>query len=264
VRDAAVIFCVNSGRVGSKHLAKLIDTSREAHGLHEADPAMNGPFLRMVEVAHESESFDQRLIKVRAIDDWMRRHPKKPVYCETNHLFIITFHDVAAANFPRMKVIFLRRALPLVVKSFIELGYPDRNLKWRDWHISPSAATAAIPPLAPDDELDPFDRVIAHLIDVEARGERFRASHPEIPTFDVRIDELGAQEGVDRLFTGLGLSSTAETAQAIGTRGINTKAKWKSRLGVSVSVDECRRRIDRYLVRAAHLGIEVPAGLALD
>jgi hypothetical protein len=260
-----VIFCVNSGRVGSKHLAGLIDTSREAHGLHEAEPAMNGPFLRMVEAAPEPASFEQRLIKVRAIEEWMRRHATKPVYCDTNHLFIVTFHDVAVASFPRMRVLFLRRALPLVMKSFVELGYyTDRNPDSPEWHISPSAATAAIRPLAPFDELDPVDRVIAHLIDIEARGERFRAAHPEIPTLDVRIEELGTADGVDRLFAALGLSSTEETALALGRRGIHKMTKWKRQLGISISVEECRRRIDRYLERASQLGIEIPANLALE
>lgn len=264
MRMDEAIFSVNSGRVGSKYLAKLIDTSGEAHGLHEADPVMHGPFLRMVEAAPESESFDRRLIKARAIEEWMRQHATKPIYCETNHLFIVTFHDVAVASFPRLKVIFLRRALPVVVKSFIELGFPDRNWQWRDWHISASAATAAAPPIGPESELDPVDQAIAHLIDIEARGARFRAAQPEIPVVDVRIEDLATPAGVDQLFARLGLSATDATAKVMARRRVNSMDRVKERLGISISVDECRRRIDRYLARAARLGIEVPAGLALE
>jgi hypothetical protein len=260
-----VIFCVNSGRVGSKHLAALIDTSREAHGLHEAEPAMNGPFLRMVESAPESATFEQRLIKIRAIEEWMERHATKPVYCDTNHLFIVTFHDVAVASFPRMRVLFLRRALPLVVKSFVELGYyTDRNADSAEWHISPSAVTAAAPLIAPFAELDPIDRVIAHLVDIEARGERFRAANPQIPTVDVRIEQLGTEEDVERLFGALGLTTTDETSVAIGRRGIHKMKKWKSQIGISISLDECRQRIDRYVELASQRGIELPATLALE
>jgi hypothetical protein len=260
-----VIFCVNSGRVGSKHLAALIDTSREAHGLHEAEPAMNGAFLRMIETAPESASFEERLIKIRAIEEWMHAHATKPVYCDTSHLFIATFHDVAAASFPRMRVVFLRRALPMVVKSFVELGYyTEHNPASCEWHVSPRAVTAAIRPLAPFEELDPVDRVIAHLIDIEGRGERFRAANPHIPTFDARIEELGTEDEVARLFEGLGLSTTDETAHAIGRRGIHKMKKWKQQLGISISTDECRRRIDRYLEHASRVGTEIPATLALE
>ena len=260
-----VIFCVNAGRSGSKYLAELVDTSGEAHGLHEPDPLMGGPFLWMVARAPEAESFDERMIKCRAIEAWMLEEGTRPVYCETNHLFVVTFHDVAVAAFPRIKVIFLRRALPVVVKSFVELGYfSEHDPGWPDSHISPNAVTAAIPAIAPDDELDHVDLVIAHLIDIEARGARFRAANPGIPAVDVRLEDIVTPEGADRLFGALGLTPAAATSAVIAGGPINHKIRKKAKRGLGISVDECRRRIDRYLDRAAQLGIEPPATLALE
>jgi hypothetical protein len=265
VEPDEVIFSVNSGRVGSKYLAELIDTSDEAHGLHEPRPAMKGRYLWMVAAAPEEESFDVRQVKAQAIREWWRQHATKTVYSETNHLFIVTFHDVAVASFPRMKVVYLRRALPRVVKSFVERGFfSDESATWQKWHIVPSAATAAVRPIAPEEELDPVDRIIAHLIDIEARGARFRAAHPEIPCVDVRIEELSRREGVDRLFDAFGLTPTSATEQIVAKGAVNLKEKAKRRVGAQVSEDECRRRIERYLDRAANLGIEVPSSLAVD
>lgn len=260
-----VIFSINSGRVGSKFLAELIDTSSEAHGLHEPRPPMKGRFLERVAQSPETESFDERSVKVDAIRSWFSEHATKPVYCETNHLFIVTFHDVTVASFPRMKVIWLRRALPAVVKSFVERGFfSDERTTWRKWHISPSAVTAAIRPIAPDAELDSVDRTIAHLIDIEARGARFREAHPDIPCLDVRIEGLSSADGVERLFTFLGLTPTKATQAIVDGGAVNEKKKSKTRVGASISVDEARRRIDRYLERAGELGIEVPSSLAVD
>ena len=260
-----VIFSANSGRVGSKFLAELVATSAEAHGLHEPQPAMKGRFLEMVAAAPESESFDERQVKADAIRSWFSEHATKPVYCETNHLFIVTFQDVAVASFPRMKVVYLRRALPAVVKSFFERGFfSDESTTWQKWHISPNAVTAAIPAIAPDDELDTIDRIIAHLIDIEARGARFRGAHPEVACVDAKIGDLSSPEGADRLFSSLGLTPTSATGAFLAGGPVNVKEKSKRRVGASISVDECRRRIDRYLERAAELGIEPPSGLAFD
>ena len=260
-----VIFCVNSGRVGSKYLARLVDTTIEAHGLHEPDPVMGGPFLGMVTASPEEDSFSERLVKCRAIEDWMHRNGTKPIYCETNHLFVVTFHDVAAATFPRMRVIYLRRALPLVVKSFVELGYMSSlDPGSPDSMISPNAVTAAIPAVAQDAELDHVDLVIAHLIDMEARGVRFRAAHPEIPAVDARLEEIITPNGAARLLDALDLTSSDETAAAVAGEPVNHKIRKKRKRRLAISVDECRRRIERYLERAAHLGIEIPSSLAVD
>jgi hypothetical protein len=260
-----VIFCVNSGRVGSQYLASLVDTTIEAHGLHEPDPVMGGPFLRMVAASPEEESFSERLVKCRAIEDWMERNGTKPIYCETNHLFVVTFHDVAAATFPRMRVIYLRRALPLVVKSFVELGYMSSvDPGSPDSMISPNAVTAAIPAVAQDADLDHVDLVIAHLIDMEARGARFRAVHPEIPAIDARLEEIVIPDGAGRLLDALGLTPSDETAAAVAGEPVNHKIRKKRKRGLAIAVDECRRRIERYLERAEQLGIEVPSSLPLD
>jgi hypothetical protein len=265
VEPREVIFSVNSGRVGSKFLAELVETSAEAHGLHEPQPPMKGRFLDLVTTAPEAASFAERRIKADAIRSWCSEHATKPVYCETNHLFIVTFQDVAVASFPRMKVVYLRRALPSVVKSFFERGFfSDLSTTWQKWHISPNAVTAAIPAIAPDDQLDAVDRIIAHLIDIEARGARFRGAHPEVACVDARIEELSSPEGAARLFSSLGLTSTAATEAIVSGGAVNVKGKSKRRIGASISVDECRRRIDAYLARASAAGIEVPTTLSIE
>jgi hypothetical protein len=106
--------------------------------------------------------------------------------------------------------------------------------------------------------------VIAHLLDIEARGARFRAANPQIPTVNVRLEEFESRAGVDRLFGLLGLTPTDATAAIVGGGPINHNVRKKAKRGLTISPDECRRRIERYLERAARLGIDPPSGLVLD
>src|SRR4051794_15459968 len=94
VADRKLIFCINSGRSGSKYLAQLLGTARNVKAHHEAEPKMNGEFIDMINTQPLEATREKRRVKVNAIVDLLRASGRKDVYAETNHTFIKTFYDV--------------------------------------------------------------------------------------------------------------------------------------------------------------------------
>ena len=83
----------------------------------------------------------------------------------------------------------LRRELARVVKSFVELGiYTERNAAWPDWMPSVEARTRAIDPPASEASLTSLERIIAYLVDTEARAQRFLRDYPGVRVFETRLE----------------------------------------------------------------------------
>ncbi|MEY2545909.1 MAG: hypothetical protein QOG48_1026, partial [Verrucomicrobiota bacterium] len=146
-----------------------------------------------------------------------------------------------------------------VLKSFVELGYfSERNPNWQKWMSSPNAVTAALPAFAPDRELDQFDRCIAYLIDIEARGERFTSEYPNVPTHDVRLEDLNKIDNVEALFERLGVKSTSATKKLVG-QIVNEKQRRKSSVTNPTTLEECERRLGEYIEKARARAVKLPA-----
>jgi hypothetical protein len=259
-----LVFCINSGRSGSQYLAELLGTAEEVISYHEPQPPMTGDFLSLINNNNYSDSLRVRKIKSHTIKNVIRNFPEGKIYCETNHMFIKTFFDIVCKDFKKIDVIILRRYLPSVLKSFIELGYfSEKNPNWPLWMSSPNAVTAAISCLDKDENLDQYDRCIAYLIDIEARAIRFQKEYPLIPTHEVRLESLNNYEQIKELFKRLKITPTKNT-EAIYTEKINqrsgTKIKYQE---IPVSLNYCEERINRYINLATEKGIVIPSSLAL-
>ena len=263
VADRRLIFSINSGRSGSRYLAQLLSTARHVKGFHEAKPKMSGEFTAMINAGALELSRAKRRVKADAIAETLRASSPEDVYVETNHMFIKTFFDVVLEDFHNVAVIILRRELALVLKSFVELGYfSSRNPRAFQWMSSPNAATAALPAIGPDATLDQFDLCIAYLLDIEARGERFKSEYPTVPTHEVRLEQLNEVTYVEELLRRLGLTPTAATRELCG-RAINQRQPRKQDIANPTTVEECRQRLADYIRRAEDRGIKIPAATAL-
>lgn len=259
-----LIFCINSGRAGSQYLAQLFKTAHDVQSFHEASPKMMGEPLRMINALPLEATREARRIKVSAIADSLRKMRPHEIYAETNHMFIKTFFDVVLAEFSNVDVVILRRSLPYVLKSFIELGYySPLNPVAPDWMSSPNAATAALRPVAPDDQLDQYDAAIAYLLDIEARAQRFIRDYPLVRIHEARLEQLLDREGVAAFLTRLNLVPTELTWGFVGQR-INDRLHRKSHFNNPTTLDECRRRLNAYVDRAEKAGIVVPRTAALE
>ena len=262
VANRHLIFSINSGRAGSKYLAQLLSTTREVKSFHEAEPKMSGEFLGMINAGPLEISREQRRTKSQAIATVLRANPGE-TYAETNHMFIKTFYDVVLEDFHNVEVIILRRDLASILRSFIELGYfSPRNPKSYQWMSSPNAATAALPAIAPDSELDQFDLCIAYLLDIEARMQRFQREYPDVPTHEVRLEQLNEVGFVREFLARLNLKPTWRTRWLCG-RSVNDREHRKVKVGNPTTLDECRRRLANYIEQAKSLGIKVSASAEL-
>ncbi len=253
-----MIFCINSGRSGSRYLTELFRTARDVKSFHEAKPNMSGEPLRLINALPLEASREVRRVKLCAIADSLRGMLPHEVYAETNHMFIKTFFDVVLAEFSNVDVVILRRSLPHVLKSFIELGYysPLNPTAWQ-WMSSPNAATAALRALAPDDRLDQYDAAIAYLLDIEARAQRFVRDYPSVRTHETRLEELLDRDGVAAFFQRLNLVPTARTWEFAGQM-VNDRSHKKRQFNNRTTLDECRRRLHDYVARAEKAGIVIP------
>ena len=263
VADRHLIFSINSGRAGSKYLAQLLGTAPDVESFHEAEPKMSGEFIGMINAAPFADSKEKRRIKSEKIAEVLRGSDPAATYAETNHAFIKTFFDVVLEDFRNVEVIILRRDLPLVLKSFIELRYfSARNPLAYSWMSSPNAAMAALPALAPDAMLDQFDLCIAYLLDIEARTERFQKEYPNVRRYEVRLEELNESGRVQDLFRRLGLTLTQATAELCG-RVINERQPRKQAIANPTTLAECEQRLADYIERAEARGIRVPGSAVL-
>ena len=258
---AEFIFSINSGRSGSNYLCNLLGTAKNSISFHEASPQMNKQYLKLVNNHSYNFSYKERMVKVNKIKS-VKLSGK--IYCETNHMFIKTFHDVAAESFgTSMNVIILRRYLPDILKSFIELSYFNKNPASFEWMTDPNANTAAIQCIDKTNKLNHFEKCIAYLIDIEGRAQRFKKDNPNIKTHDVRIEDLNNVTYVANLFKTLNLQKTNKTYNFVGTV-INQRDARKQHFKNKVSISECEDKIYKYIDRAKKLGIDMPNELALD
>jgi hypothetical protein len=263
-KDTRLIFSINSGRCGSAYLAKLLNTCSNTTAVHESPPFMTHGIVDLVDQYPYSQSFYDRYFKVCCIKKELRGLNFPKVYCDTSQMFIKTFYDVALDAFPsQIEVIILRRYLPLVLKSYLELRYFQPQCSASRWMASPNGATAAAIPIDKDANLDEEDLIIATLIDIEARAQRFKQNHPDVKVYDLRIESLNSAEPVLSFLSKLELRPSNETNTIISSGKINTRSSIKQLNSSSVDLGYCKERINRYLQRAAEIGISVPCTLAL-
>lgn len=254
------IFSINSGRCGSEYLSALLGTAEGVHAEHEAEPTMSGPWLDLCRRAPLAASIEKRMLKADAIRHALAGLPPGTTWAETNHMFIKTFWDVALKAFDptNIDVIILRRHLPSVLKSFMELGYfSDRNRVWPGWMHTPGSLLATLEPLGRDDASDPFDLAIGYLLDIEARAQAFAAQAPGCRVHEARLEGLQDMAGVGQLFAGLGLEPTEATAAMVGRR-VNERRERKAEMGMGATLDVCEQRLAEHLARRRASGLALP------
>jgi len=95
------IFSINTGRAGSKYLAKFLSTAKSVTADNEPEPKMIGDILKLVEHNSYKESYKDRIYKVDAIKRVILDSPCS-TYVETSHMLIKTFFDVVINELPKL------------------------------------------------------------------------------------------------------------------------------------------------------------------
>ena len=108
-----VIFCLTSGRSGTKYLSCIFKKNiANCVSKHEAFPKMFGKpiyWRQAGEIEKIRKVFEKKAKKIKRC--------KAEVYVETNHAFLKSFSDVAMEYFPDMKLIHIIRNPLEVAKS---------------------------------------------------------------------------------------------------------------------------------------------------
>jgi hypothetical protein len=266
------VFSISSGRAGSKYLSTLLDTAANASAFHEPYPDMAGCRVSMFPATHKTllnsllylPVYAAKYTKVRAIKKTLQTLPADHIYIETNHMFITSFYDAVMNHFKQnLDVILLRRYLPKVVKSFVDLDLFGNSPHTKTWTTPADSPSAVIRPPIAADQMDQFDKCITFLIDIEARAQRFRQQYPQTPVVEVRLEELNNWQGVENLFSALGLEPTNETREMVGNI-VNKRDKRKSEQNQlntdkkAVTEEYCLERIMEYIDKCKMAGSELP------
>ena len=240
------VFSISSGRAGSEYLQTLLASASKVKAFHEPQPTMSG---RPLEQAMETGEPGPDLVaaKLATIESVCQSLPPGWTYAETNHMFIKTFADAAVNRWlDSTSVIHLRRNLVDVLASFMKLGYfSDLNKAWPHWmHRVPSGLSLIDTP-ASFETMDPMDRSIAYLLDIEALGADFALRHPDLTMVETSLEALQELEEVERVLDALGLVPTPRTLEVTGRR-VNERSHVKRGFGLDVDRSECRLRLERF------------------
>lgn len=258
VKDRRLIFTISPGRAGSEYLATLLNTAKNVSAYHEPLPRMNGGYLEMAMNRPLAGSFGKRRIKLLGINRVLSRLDRKTIYAETSHMFIKSFYDVVLDYYENVEVIVLRRPLPEVLKSFIEMGFfSEINPASPRWMHNPGSANSAAELLKPVDEMDQYEKCIAYLLDIEAMAQAFSANYPHIKTHDTSLETITEIAGAKHLFQDLGAQWTGESDKLYSSV-VNSRTFFKSVIGDACPEEYCRERFNQYIQQAIDAGKSIP------
>jgi hypothetical protein len=258
-RNKRLIFCINSGRCGSQFLASLLGSCANVTASHESMPFMTHDIIDLVNTKDYHQTFWARSFKAGFIRRSLSNLPARAIHCETSQMFIKTFFDIAICAFPgQVEVIILRRYLPAVLKSYLELDYFNISRDSFRWMTSPNAITRAITCIDQDAKLDTVDLIISYLIDIEARAQRFIQNYSSIKTYQVSLEDISQPLGSQLLLHNLSLEPTSQTELILSHGKANARSSSKI---IDVDINYCKERIFEYIEKAKSRGIKVPDSL---
>ncbi|MDO6758751.1 hypothetical protein Q4566_00950 [Tamlana sp. 2_MG-2023] len=130
------VFCINTGRSGSHYLANILNCCNNVRAYHEPHPVMNGK--PMFEYLKGNKNLLLTLLheKIEVIQESVNYGE---VYFETNHAFIKGFAWEIVNRVPHSEigVIYLKRNLDDIVKSFHRIDTTPLNFNGKNWMYTP-------------------------------------------------------------------------------------------------------------------------------
>jgi hypothetical protein len=251
------VFCATTGRSGTETLSAVLAAGEGVVSTHEPFPVMNSHVLRAATAGRtRTVQLAWRGLKLPTVLRCARGHR---VYAETNHQFVKVFADLAYREFgPRLAVVHLVRDALAVAQSMHELGQVPGTPVGSRWLIDPASPTNIVPfSIAIERGLThPLHRCLWYWLETEARADATRRRMSSVCTWvDLKVEELNASEGLERLDEALGLRLASGAFGLAGHR-LNRKRK-KGRETRRLPSDEAAKLYRQFI--EAYEGWTIPA-----
>lgn len=181
------VFCITTGRSGSKYLSKVLECVDNASVYHEHQPYGHMPKLMLHAGTGHPDVVEFIERKINVIKSVKTEH-----YIETNHCFIKSFWNIVS-SFSDVKVIHLSRDPYLVIKSFYLWNRIPGN---QHWHLSPFASNNIVPYIVRDTAVN---RLIWQTQEISERARLFSRRYSHIPVYLMDTEELNDLEKIDQM-----------------------------------------------------------------
>jgi hypothetical protein len=140
------LFSINTGRAGSKYLTTLFECVENCASFHEAEPIMNGLFMKnflQEKAANEIWLRDKMNEKIKSIE---KLKANNNVYVETNHAFIKGFGWLLPDYIPQEKIgiIVIERDKNAVIESLYRIKCLPTNNLGQEWLMTPMNTKAKV------------------------------------------------------------------------------------------------------------------------
>ena len=245
-----LVFAASPGRSGTKFLAQVLGSTESTVAFHEGKPNMAGEFLRAVAYRPAADSYQERMVKVQHLRDTLREMPERSTVIDTTHMFVKTFADVVLDEFnhDRITIMDLRRPLPSLIGSMMDLGwFTAWAPKWRDWLIPPTAPGSVFP-IPMDRVTSRVDVALGYVLDSRIRTRDLRAVTPHVRWVDVMVEGLVDRHSIETLLAELHLDPSPVTFD-LASAQVNVKSELKGKRKVGMPKDRLAEAIASFAER---------------
>jgi len=254
------IFCINTGRSGSKYLAEIFSHSVNCISLHEPEPKGNNRVMRRFlngDVLPMQELCELKFKAVQSANT-------KSFYVETNHCFIKGWGWFIADHIPQNEigVIVLHRNKKEIVTSLMRVLCSPLLKRGRDWMICPNIkAPFTQPPVrfksvklgylllrfikmffkrkpsskkiwkflpTSPDWICKYEEECCdwYVNEISAMTTHYKRKFPDMRYYDVNIKDLNSIEGINKMLNYFGVSAET-TINKVVNKKVNTKSRHK-------------------------------------
>lgn len=227
------IFCISTGRCGTKYLQELFSTLDNCHAFHEQKPLLHHQIMRAYLNGKVQPLQSEMPMKVERIQETSSK-----LYVDTTHIYIKSFGWELPKYLPEQEigVVVLKRKKEEVIKSTLRVGSGPFSFLGRKWILYPYRKAVIKPPISRQlfwcirvylkikstfiatfglvEREHPkwLEKLSVKLVDwyyeeTYALGEQYKVKYPKIKYVHISLDEINTKEGFEKIVDGFGLWS---------------------------------------------------------